>query len=126
MNTNVTISHSQNNSLDIAKWIVAIALITVGMVGFYYFADYHILARAGTLVLLVLIAGFVMANTYKGRQTLVFLHEAHIEVRKVVWPTREDTMQTTGIVSLVVVIVAIFVWLIDISLMQLMRLVTGA
>lgn len=124
MNTNVTTS--QDNKLDILKWLFAIALIAAGMVGFYYFSDYHILARASSLVLLVLIATFIMANTNKGRQTLTFLHEAHIEVRKVIWPTREDTIKTTGIVALVVVVVAIFVWIIDMSLMQLMRLVTGA
>jgi len=124
MNTNVITP--QNTKLDVMKWTLAIALLIAGMGGFYYFTDYHIIARVGGLVLLVLLATFITTKTTLGQQTLGFLHESHIEVRKVVWPTREDTMQTTGVVALVVVIVAIFVWLIDILLMQLMRLVTGA
>jgi len=124
MNTNATIS--QNTRSDVMKWTLAIVLLTVGMIGFYYFTDYHIIVRSGGLVLLALVATYIATKTVLGQQTLGFLHEAHIEVRKVVWPTREDTMQTTGIVALVVVIVAIFVWLIDTILMQLMRLVTGA
>jgi preprotein translocase subunit SecE len=124
MNTNVTVP--QNTRSDVMKWTLAIVLLTAGMIGFYYFADYHIIVRVGGLVLLALIATYVATKTTLGQQTLSFLHESHIEVRKVVWPTLEDTIQTTGIVALVVVIVAIFVWLIDISLMQLMRLVTGA
>jgi preprotein translocase subunit SecE len=124
MNTNVTIP--QNTQSDVMKWTLAIVLLTAGMIGFYYFTDYHIIVRVGGLVLLALVATYIATKTVLGQQTLGFLHEAHIEVRKVVWPTREDTMQTTGIVALVVVIVAIFVWLIDMILMQLMRLVTGA
>jgi preprotein translocase subunit SecE len=124
MNTNVTIP--QNTQSDVMKWTLAIVLLTAGMIGFYYFTDYHIIVRVGGLVLLALVATYIATKTALGQQTLGFLHEAHIEVRKVVWPTREDTMQTTGIVALVVVIVAIFVWLIDMILMQLMRLVTGA
>jgi preprotein translocase subunit SecE len=124
MNTNVTIP--QNNKSDVTKWTFAIMLVVVGMIGFYYFSEHHIIARVGGLVVLVAIAAFVALKTMVGHQTLSFLHESHIEVRKVVWPTRQDTLQTTGIVALVVVVVAIFVWLIDIILMQLMRLVTGA
>lgn len=108
------------------KWAFAAILVAIGMIGFYYFSEHHIIARVGGLVILVAIAAFIALKTVLGQQTLDFLHESHIEVRKVVWPTREDTLQTTGIVALVVVVVAIFVWLIDIILMQLMRLVTGA
>ena len=64
----------------------------------------------------IVIAVLITLKTEKGSQLWSFVQDAQIEVRKVVWPTREETLQTTMIVILMVVVIAIFLWLLDMFL----------
>jgi preprotein translocase subunit SecE len=70
-------------------------------------------------------AAFVASRTEIGRSTLVFVRESHLEIRKVVWPTFEETLQMTGVVVLMVVILAILISVIDSILIWLVRLITN-
>jgi len=119
--TNVTAS----NSLDVVKWILAIGLLSIGIVGFYYFSEESLLLRVVILLAITAVSAFIATKTAKGQNSVEFLKAAHLEVRKVVWPSRQETIQTTGIVILMVILVAIFIWLLDSLLMWLVRFLTG-
>ena len=116
---------AESKTTDFLKWVVAIVLIAVGMVGFYYFSDQSLLARVVGLLALSGIAIFLASTTAKGKESLEFLGEAHTEVRKVVWPTRQETIQTTAIVLGMVLLVAIFIWMLDSALFWIVSSLTG-
>ncbi|OUD11995.1 preprotein translocase subunit SecE [Thioflexithrix psekupsensis] len=125
MNTKMDAPSSERQQQDIPKWIAVAALIAVGVVSFYYFAEHSLLLRVVFLLSVIGVSVFIALKTEKGRNVRDFLHETHLEVRKVVWPSRQETLQTTGIVLLMVFVVAIFVWLLDSLLLWLVRLITG-
>jgi preprotein translocase subunit SecE len=123
---NTKIDASTSDKLDLVKWVGVVLLVVSGMV-IYYFTE-HSLWQVGRVLVLMAFwgsAAFVAATTEKGRQFVIFFKEAHIEVRKVVWPTRQETMQMTGIVILMVVAVALIIWLLDSILFWIVRLLTG-
>ena len=113
MNSNVEIV---NVKFEILKLALAIVIVISGIVGFYVFVEQSILLRTIGLLISVSISVFIALQTDKGRSFWNFFQDAQIEVRKVVWPTREETLQTTLIVILVVVLVAIILWLLDMFL----------
>jgi len=114
-----------SNKLDTLKWLLVLLLLSTGIVGFYYFAEHSLLLRVVSLLGLVGLAIFIGLQTEKGRSTKNFLQQTQIEVRKVVWPTRQETVQMTGIVILMVVLVALIIWMLDSLLFWLVRLFTG-
>ncbi|HTT09088.1 MAG TPA: preprotein translocase subunit SecE [Gammaproteobacteria bacterium] len=98
---------------DKVKWTAAVLLLLGGLAGFYYLSE-----RSLFLAWVSVLAGSVMAvvlayHTEQGREIAGFLKEAQIEVRKVVWPTRAETVQTTIAVLVVVVVVGVGLWLLD-------------
>ena len=102
-----------SGALDKFLWLVVIALIAAGVVGNSYFADQSLLYRALGLVGLGVFAAIVAARTVKGKSFLVLLKEARLEIRKVVWPTRPEMVQTTAIVVVFVLVVALLLWVFD-------------
>lgn len=99
--------------LDIAKWVLVVALLTAAVVGNAHYAEQSLLYRALAGVALVVAAIAIAFTTSKGREFNVFRREAMIELRKVVWPTRQETWQTTLLVFAVVVVVALILWGLD-------------
>ena len=114
-------AEAAGSSLDSAKLIVAVLLVVGGLAAYYYFVDVTRIVRVLGLVAVVLVALFVAAQTAKGRETVGFVKDTQIEVRKVVWPTRDETVKTTGVVMLVVIVTALFLWLLDLALGGLTR-----
>ena len=115
----------ENNDGDKIKLIGAALLGLAGLFAFYYFAEQSLLMR--TLGLLI-IGGFVVYLVYmtaKGKRTAAFFKDARTEVRKVVWPSRQETVQTTLTVFIIVVIVGIMLYFFDMLLAYLFRLITG-
>ena len=110
---------------DLAKWIGAFAILAGGVAGFYYWSDESLLLRVIALLVLGAVALFVAVQTGKGRAAWDFVRESHTEVRKVVWPTRKETTQTTLIVIAMVGLVAIILWALDGLLAWLVRLLLG-
>lgn len=111
--------------VDKVKSIVAGLLVVAGIVAFYYFGDKLMIARVG-MVLGGLAAGSLLFLTTEwGRQFKAYAQESVEEVRKVVWPTRKETLQTTAIVFLFVLIMALFLWLIDGSLLWIVKKLIG-
>jgi len=111
-----TRAETETSTLDTAKLALALAILIGALVGFYYFADLSKLVRVISLTAAVGIAVAIALQTDKGRTLASFVREAQTEVRKVVWPTRQETIQTTLVVMVVVVIIAIFLWLLDMGL----------
>jgi len=95
------------------------------MVAFYYYADVSKLARVVGLIAAVGVAAAIALQTDKGRTLASFVKDAQIEVRKVVWPTRQETVQTTLVVMVVVIIIAIFLWILDMALGGIVSWVMG-
>lgn len=93
-------------------------LVATGVAGNAYFADESLLYRILALLVLAAAAGFVALQTAKGRSFWQLLKDARVEIRKVVWPTKAETRQTTLIVLAVVILVGLLLWALD-SLLSL-------
>ena len=110
MNSKVSDDVSKFDSL---KWLVVIAIVAVGVVGNSIYANESLLYRVLALVALAIVAGFVALQTAKGKAFFRLFKEAKNEIRKVVWPTRQETLQTTLIVVVAVLIVGLLLWGLD-------------
>ncbi|MEE2026068.1 MULTISPECIES: preprotein translocase subunit SecE [Alkalimonas] len=117
-------SETPKSSLDSVKWLAVFALLSLVVVGNYMF-DFGTLERAVAIVVLVAAAGLVAAQTAKGKTFLAFAKDARTEVRKVVWPTRQETTQTTIIVMVATLIVGLLLWGLDAILLRVVSFFTG-
>ncbi len=109
----VTKAEHTTSGLDTVKLLAALSILIAGVVGFYYFEDESQLLRVIGMLVVAGIAFFIVSMTDIGRRSLGFVKDARVEVRKVVWPTRQETLQTTLAVLVMVVIVAIMLWGVD-------------
>lgn len=116
---------TQVSKLDTVKLAIALLMVIGGIVAFYLYPEVSTLLRTLGLLALIGAAVAVAYQTDKGRQLWVFFQDAQIEVRKVVWPTRQETVQTTLLVLVMVILVAIFMWLLDMFLGWAIRLLIG-
>ena len=107
--------------LDGIKWFVSLVLLGGALGAFYYYVDQSLLLRVVGLLAAAGISVAIMVQTEKGRAAWGVVQEARTEVRKVVWPTRKETVQTTMVVIAIVVVVAVILWMFDGLLAYLMR-----
>jgi len=114
-----------SNKLDTFKLVIAIVILLAGIGGFYYYADASLLYRVLGLVAMAIAAAGIALTTGTGHAIVSFGREARAEVRKVVWPTRQETVQTTLMVVVAVIILGIFLWLIDMVLLSGVQMLTG-
>lgn len=110
MNTKVQAEESKYDSL---KWVAVVAIIVAGVVGNSVFSGESLLYRVLALLVLAVIAGFVALQTAKGRTWFKLFKDAKGEMRRVVWPTRQETLQTTLMVLAAVLVVALMLWGMD-------------
>jgi preprotein translocase subunit SecE len=123
MNAKAEVQGSKSDSLML---VLALAIAIGGSVAFYYFAEqYALLYRVLALLAVMGVAVTISMRTTKGRATWDFLKDSRTEIRKVVWPTRAETMQTTLIVMLMVILVGIMLWIMDSFLLWAVKLLTG-
>ena len=115
----------EGSRLDWLKWLLVLLLIVGGVVGNIYYASQPILYRVLVLAAIGLLGLWVSINTVKGGALWVVLKEAQTEVRKVVWPTRQETNQMTLIVVALVILMAIILWGLDSLLGWLVSLTIG-
>lgn len=102
--------------MDKAKLGIAIALVAAGLAGFYYYGEHALVFRV-LYVLAGIAAGCAMAwFTAPGQEFFAFARDSWSETRKVVWPTRKESLQTTAAVFAFVFVMAVFLWLTDKSL----------
>ncbi|MEJ2680202.1 MAG: preprotein translocase subunit SecE [Gammaproteobacteria bacterium] len=117
---------TQGSFFDVFKWFVTLLLMVGAVVGNGWYDDQPLLYRAVAVVVVVAIALGISATTIKGREFVGLLRESRVEMRKVVWPTRQETVQTTlGVVAMVLV-VALILWLLDTLLGWIISSVMGS
>ena len=110
---------------DQLKWSTVAVLLAGAVVAFYYFGDQSLLLRVIGLIAVGGIAAAVAFQTERGREAWEFMRESRTELRKVVWPTRKETLQTTLIVIAVVALTAVILWIFDGILAWIVRLLLG-
>ena len=110
---------------DKIKLLIAGLLVVAGIAGFYLLADSPTVVRVLAVLAGVGLALVVAWFTEAGRAFFGFSRESIDEARKVVWPTRKETLQMTGVVILFVVVMALFLWLVDSVLLWLVKLLMG-
>ncbi|MGH8435853.1 MAG: preprotein translocase subunit SecE [Pseudomonas sp.] len=118
-------AEAKDSRFDLLKWLVVTALVVVGVVGNQFFSGEPILYRVLGLLVLAAVAAFVGLQTTKGQAFFGLAKEARVEIRKVVWPTRQETTQTTLIVVAVVLVMALLLWGLDSLLGWLVSLIVG-
>jgi preprotein translocase subunit SecE len=111
--------------MDKLKIALAAACVVAGVWGYYYFAD-----AAQVLRVLMVMGGLVAAGavawlSVPGKEFFAFAQEAWQEAGRVSWPTRKETLQTTLIVFIFVVIMALFLFAVDTTLAWIVKLLTG-
>ncbi|WP_086981797.1 preprotein translocase subunit SecE [Vibrio aphrogenes] len=118
-------THESSKAADTFKWLITFALLAAAVVGNYLYGEMSVAIRAAAVVILIAAALGVAALTTKGKAAIAFAREAKLEVRKVIWPTRQETMQTTFIVLAVSIVMALLLWGIDGIMVRLIALATG-
>lgn len=111
--------------MDKIKITVAALLVAAGLAGFYYFSESATIIRVAA-VMAGLAAGFVVFwLSAPGKQFYAYAEESVTETKKVVWPTRKETLQATAIVFVFVIVMALFLWLVDASLLWVVKKLMG-
>lgn len=103
----------QESRHDGLKWAVVVTLLVLAVVGNTYFAEQAIIYRVLGVVVVSVAAAAVALTTTKGRELTELARSAKKEIQRVVWPTRPETIQTTAIVLVAVLVVGLMLWLID-------------
>lgn len=111
--------------IDMFKWIVTAILIAVAVVGNSFYGDQPFFYRLVGVLVVAVIAALVAAQTVKGKAFVTLLKDARAEVKRVVWPTKQETTQTTLIVVAVVAFMSIVLWLLDLGLGALIKMIIG-
>ncbi len=104
---------ASSGKLDWLKWLLVLIILAVAVVGNVYFDQYSSAIRAAAIIVLVIIMLLIAVTTKQGGAAWKFIKEARIEMRKVVWPTRQETTQTTLIVIVIVAIMGLILWGVD-------------
>ncbi len=118
-------SEIQASKVDTYKLFSASLIVVVALAAFYYFADYMLFVRVIGLLAAVGAAIGIALTTELGSNLLGFVQDSRTELRKVVWPSRAETLQTSLAVILMVIVMGIFLWLLDMLLFWIVRLLTG-
>ena len=124
MSTKTDIS-TKSPALDWLKWLVVVVIIVGAIIANSLYGDEPALYRVLGIIFLVGVAGWVAKATAKGESVWLTLKASYAEIRKVVWPTKQETNQTTLIVLVLVVIASLILWGLDSLLGALFGLIIG-
>lgn len=114
------------SGLNVAKWLCVLIILAVGIYGNDSYKNiYSAYERALPLLVMAGIAVYIALQTIQGEAFGRLVKESRAEIRRVVWPTRQEATQTTLIVAVVVFIMALILWALDWSLNQLVSLIIG-
>ncbi|MFL2553784.1 MAG: preprotein translocase subunit SecE [Candidatus Rariloculaceae bacterium] len=122
MDTKIDTEHA---AFDTLKLLAAGAVLLGGIFGYYYYSDVSVLVRAIGVLLALGVSTVIALQSIRGQVFVRFVQGARVELRKVVWPTREETIQTTITVLVFALIMGVFFWLLDMFLLYATRLLTG-
>jgi len=122
MNSNI---ETQRSPLDVVKWVLVAAVVSAAVVGNAIYSDESLLYRVIAVLVLSAVAIGVGLTTEHGKRFSQFVRMSWAEVKKVVWPTREETRQTTIIVIVAVLIVGVILYFLDMLFGWLVKLLIG-
>jgi len=106
---------------------IAVLLVAAGVVLFSMLSDKPTIARLGAMFGCFVVAGVIAWLTEPGREFVQYAKESIEEAKKVVWPTRKETMQSTGVIFVFVVVMAVFLWVVDWTLtLGITKIIGGA
>jgi|TARA_B100000902_G_scaffold374438_1_gene403393 preprotein translocase subunit SecE len=103
----------ETNKNDLIKWVLSLIIFVAALFAFYYFDQYPLIYRVLGLLGIVLLDFLILFNTEKVKSLRVFTYDARVELKKVIWSTKTEVIQTTIIVFVVVIIMSILLWLLD-------------
>jgi len=118
-------SQEVSPGFDRIKWTAAVIILLVSLVGNYYYSALSWPLRLLGWLLVLAIVTTILSFTVKGKQAIEFIRESRLELRKVVWPTRQETIQTTLVVGAMVIVLALVLWGMDGILVWLIGWLTG-
>ena len=121
----ISITAQQDPRFNVLKWGVVVLLVVGGIVANTYFSDIAWALRTAIGIVLFIVALLIVLQTVTGRQFWAFAKASRIELRKVVWPTRQETIQTTLVVVAMVVFAALVLWGLDTLFFWLVGWLTG-
>lgn len=125
MSANVQ-QEGSSSTLDTVLWVLAAVIVAVGIYGnSVYSNEYSVFYRALALAPMAIVAGLALIKTSKGAAFLRLVKESRQEIRRVVWPTRQETTQTTLMVAVVVVVMGLILWGLDTALNSLVSMIIG-
>jgi preprotein translocase subunit SecE len=110
---------------DTAKLVLAAAALVGGIAAYYYFENESILLRVAGLLVALAIGSVIAFQSLQGQMLWRFIQNSRNEIRKVIWPTRQETMQTTLTVLVFTLILGVFFWILDLILLWGTGLLTG-
>ncbi|MAD05779.1 MAG: preprotein translocase subunit SecE [Gammaproteobacteria bacterium] len=116
---------SVGTTLDWLKWSIVVALLAAGVVGNWYFQEVSLLIRVAAILAAATAAGLIAVQTERGQGIWTLIKEARTEIRRVVWPTNQETTQTTLVVLLIVLIFALILWGLDSLLSWIVSSIIG-
>ena len=122
MNTKV---ESAPGVMDTIKLILAAAALVSGIFAYYYFENESILLRVGGLLVALVIGVVIAFQSLQGQILWRFIQSSRNELRKVIWPTRQETLQTTLTVLVFTLILGVFFWILDLILLWATGILTG-
>lgn len=110
---------------DKIKLLVAFLLVVAGIAGFYYLRDSAAVLKVASVLVGLLLAAAVAWTSEPGKRFFAFGKDSVAEAKRVSWPTRKETLQTTGIVIVFTITMALFLWAVDASLMMVVNKLMG-
>ena len=114
-----------SSTLDTLKMASAIAILLSSVFSFYYFAELSVLIRVLVVIFSVILSLVIFFSTQRGIIFWDFIQGSRVEMRKVVWPTKQETIQTTLTVFMFVLVLGIFFWLLDFLLLYITTSITS-
>src|SRR5262249_55269451 len=119
------IKTQEPSTADKAKLTGAIAVVIAGLAGYYLLGTESAWERWAAVAAGLALGGVLLAFSSYGRRLRQFMELARIELRKIVWPTRDDALKTTGVVFVFVAIAGVFFWVLDLVLAWATKFLTG-
>lgn len=118
-------AESTASTMDTVKLGASLMVLIGGIAAFYQFSEESLLLRVIGLLVVAALSVWIALQTGVGRNVWAFATDSRVEVRKVVWPSRQETVQTTLIVFVMVFLIGLFLWLVDMLLSYVLKAITG-
>jgi preprotein translocase subunit SecE len=122
---NMSAEKSVGTTLDWLKWSIVVALLAGSVVGNWYFQEVSLFIRVVAILAAAIVAGLIAVQTERGQGIWTLIKDARTEIRRVVWPTNQETTQTTLVVLVIVLVFALILWGLDSLLSWIVSSIIG-